>query len=520
MQAESPATKHAPARLSPATAEDPGAARGAALYLRLRRQLRAAIPAANMLGALLVFVFLAYVVPTPTTRYSDQLVRLNLIVFLGAMPVLICIGMVWSLRVNAPTRAWLIAGVSPGPAERELALREPLRLATVDAVLWVAGAIAFAALNAPASRPLALQVGGTILLGGLATCALVYLLAERVERPVAALALAKDAPARPVVPGILTRMLLAWAFGTGVAVLGTSLVAAAFLLGGTSTPQRLAATVLFLSVFALAAGFAAALFAARSVADPVDSVRRALAEVEQGDVAVQVPVYDGGEVGLLQAGFNRMVARVRDRDRLRDLFGRHVGEDVAREALARGVQLGGEVREVAALFVDVIGSTALAATRDPRVVVDTLNRFFALVIDVVTAHGGWVNKFAGDGALCVFGAPGLQPNAATGALAAARTLDARLRTELPDVKAAIGVSAGPVVAGNVGAAERFEYTVIGDAINTAARLTELAKTMSSRLLASEAIISRVDPAEAERWRLGESVVLRGSPAPTRIATPL
>jgi len=99
-------------------------------------------------------------------------------------------------------------------------------------------------------------------------------------------------------------------------------------------------------------------------------------------------------------------------------------------------------------------------------------------------------------------------------------LDARLRTELPDVKAAIGVSAGPVVAGNIGAAERFEYTVIGDAINVAARLTELAKAMPSRLLASEAIISRVDHAEAERWRLGESVVLRGSPAPTRVATPL
>jgi hypothetical protein len=131
-----------------------------------------------------------------------------------------------------PTRAWLIAGGAPGPAERGLALREPLRLATVDAILWVAGAIGFAALNAPTSGALALQVGGTVLLGGLATCALIYLLAERVERPVAALALAKDAPARPVVPGILTRMLLSWAFGTGVAVLGTSLVAAAFLLGG------------------------------------------------------------------------------------------------------------------------------------------------------------------------------------------------------------------------------------------------------------------------------------------------
>ena len=500
--------------------EDSAVARGAALRVRLGRQLGAVIPAGNVLGALLVFVFLAYVVPTPPVPHADELTRLNLIVFIAGMPLLIWLGTAWSRRVDAPTRAWLMAGRSPDARERELALREPLLLATVGAVLWVAGAGVFAALNTPSSPALALQVGGTILLGGLATCALVYLLAERLLRPVAALALTAETPHRPVVPGILTRMLLAWAFGTGIAVLGTGLVATEFLLGGTTSPGRLAATVLFLSVVALAAGLVTALFAARSVADPVNSVRRALAEVEHGNVAVEVPVYDGSEVGLLQAGFNRMVAELRERDRLRDLFGRHVGEDVAREALARGVELGGEVREVGALFVDLIGSTALAATRHPSVVVEMLNRFFALVVDVVTTHGGWVNKFEGDGALCVFGAPTPQPDAATCALTAARALNARLRRELPDVPAAIGVSAGTVVAGNVGAAERFEYTVIGDPVNAAARLTELAKAMPSRLLASESIISRVDRAEAERWRLGESVVLRGSPAPTRVATPL
>ena len=167
MQAKSRSPKSVPARPSPATAEDAGAARGAALHLRLWRQLSAAIPAANMLGALLVFVFLAYVVPTPAVGNSDELVRLNqrlnLIAFVGAMPVLIWIGTLWSLRVNAPTRAWVVTGGSPGSVERDLALREPLRLATVDAVLWVAGAIGFAALNAPSSGALALQVGGTVL---------------------------------------------------------------------------------------------------------------------------------------------------------------------------------------------------------------------------------------------------------------------------------------------------------------------------------------------------------------------
>jgi adenylate cyclase len=377
----------------------------------------------------------------------------------------------------------------------------------------------FTALNAVYSAALGVESGGTILLAGLATCALVYLLAERTLRPVTALALAAGAPARPVVPGVLTRTLLAWAFGTGIAVLGTGLVAVEFLTRAPTSPRRLAATVLFLSVVALVAGLVTALVAARSIADPVDSVRRGLAEVEAGNVEVQVPVYDGSEVGLLQAGFNRMVSGLRERDQIRDLFGRHVGEDVAREALSRGVKLGGEVREVSVLFVDVISSTTLAATRDPTVVVEMLNRFFALVIDTMTRHGGWVNKFEGDAALCVFGAPTPHPDAATCALAAARELDAKLRAELSDAAAAIGVSAGPVVAGNVGGAERFEYTVIGDAVNEAARLTELAKTAPSRLLVSEAVISRADPVEAQRWQLGEPITLRGKPTPTNIAAP-
>jgi adenylate cyclase len=244
-----------------------------------------------------------------------------------------------------------------------------------------------------------------------------------------------------------------------------------------------------------------------------------MARVEAGDNDVRVPVDDGGEVGLLQAGFNRMVAGLRERDRVRDLFGRHVGEEVARSALARGLELGGELRDAAVLFVDVIGSTPFASTRDPREVVETLNRFFGIVVEVVTLHGGWVNKFEGDAALCAFGAPTEHPDAATTALAAARHLRRRLRLELDALDAAIGVSAGPVVAGNIGAANRYEYTVIGDAVNEAARLTELAKGEPSRLLASEAIVSRAGVHEAGRWNVGEPVLLRGRPRPTRMAVP-
>jgi adenylate cyclase len=212
-----------------------------------------------------------------------------------------------------------------------------------------------------------------------------------------------------------------------------------------------------------------------------------------------------------------MMQGLRERDRLQDLFGRQVGDAVAARALTHGVELGGEVREVAVLFVDVVGSTGLAVSVGPTEVVQRLNAFFSVVIDVVHGHGGWVNKFEGDAALCIFGAPLDCDDAPTSALAAARELASRL-VELP-IEAAIGVACGPVVAGNVGAESRFEYTVIGDAVNTAARLTELAKTSDGCVLADAAVLADATAEEADCWVAGERVLLRGRNEKTVLARP-
>jgi adenylate cyclase len=235
---------------------------------------------------------------------------------------------------------------------------------------------------------------------------------------------------------------------------------------------------------------------------------------------VTVPVHDGSEVGLLEAGFNRM-AGLAERERLHDLFGRHVGRDVARAALENEgeIELGGELRDVAALFVDVEGSTRLAVRQPPSEVVALLNAFFCLFVEVAEEHGGWVNKFEGDAALCVFDAPALRADPAADALCAARRLCEPIAAELEGAEACIGVSAGPAVAGNVGAQERFKYTVIGDPVNEAARLCELAKQRPGSLLASDAVLRRARREEAAHWEVGEHIVLRGRDRETGIAEP-
>jgi adenylate cyclase len=414
---------------------------------------------------------------------------------------------------------WIAAGREPQERERALTLRFPLTEHGVIAATWLIAAALFGLVNIVFSPLLAASVAITVVLGGLVTVALGYLTAERLLRPVMALALASGQPERPQLPGVQARALLSWTLGTGAVLVGIALSALAALVIGNFTTTRLAVVVVVLCAIGLGFGAAAMIGLARSLAHPIEGLREAVGALERGSLDHEVTVDDGSEVGLLQAGFNRMLAGLREREHMRDLFGRQVGEDVVEHALERGVELGGELREAAVLFVDLQGSTRLATERAPEHVVEVLNRFFAVVVEIVADCDGWVNKFEGDAALAVFGVPLGDDACATRALEAGRRLAARLREEVPDLVAGTGISAGNVVAGNVGAAKRFEYTVIGDPVNEAARLSELAKEREERVLASGAALAAADEQEAARWRTGEPVVLRGRTDPTDVGTP-
>jgi adenylate cyclase len=210
-----------------------------------------------------------------------------------------------------------------------------------------------------------------------------------------------------------------------------------------------------------------------------------------------------------------MAAGLAERERLRDLFGRHVGTSVAQQALEEGISLGGELRTIAALFVDIAGSTSLVRRTGAEEMVGLLNRFFEVVVETVEADGGLVNKFEGDAALCVFGAPTEHPDPAGAALRSARRICDAVR-DAGEVDVGVGVACGQAWAGQVGAASRLEYTVIGDPVNEAARLTELAKDHPGRAITSEATVQAAAPDERRHWAPDGEVELRGRGEPTRI----
>ena len=149
---------------------------------------------------------------------------------------------------------------------------------------------------------------------------------------------------------------------------------------------------------------------------------------------------------------------------------------------------------------------------------ELLNRFFAVIVEEVDRNHGLINKFEGDAALAVFGAPVAVASPEDCALAATRAIVQRLRLEVPECPARIGVGSGEVVAGNVGARERYEYTVIGEPVNEAARLAELARSEPSRALASAGTVAAASEREQRFWRLGKPVKLRGYDERVQIAS--
>ena len=257
---------------------------------------------------------------------------------------------------------------------------------------------------------------------------------------------------------------------------------------------------------------------------PLAELVAAADRVAQGDLEVQVPVTREDELGVLAARFNEMVIGLRQLLFVKDLFGRFVSPEVSAQLLSGAIQLGGEQRHVTILFSDLREFTQLSENHPPAAIVELLNEYFHAVVAAATAQGGIVNKFGGDSTLVVFGAPVALPDHAERALATALALRAALTAlnahRVPQGWAAlhqgIGISTGMVVAGQIGAESRMEYTVIGDPVNLASRLQELSKTFNGDIFVSgytwEALQRPSDWVWKDQGRMG----VRGKQEPVQI----
>jgi adenylate cyclase len=346
-------------------------------------------------------------------------------------------------------------------------------------------------------------------------------------------------------PGVRTRLLLfliAVAFIPLFMFLGLVRAATVRLASGMPAAEVMAslatASTITFGIFVVL-GILLTLVVARSLTLPLACTVAALKRVQRGDLDVKVLVNSADEVGVLADGVNAMVETLRDRERILQTFGRVVEPSVRDRLLAGGVGTSGELRTASILFCDLRGFTALAERTPPAEVVASLNELFTVLTMWVRECGGFVDKFIGDAMLVVFGLfdehgsgnghPSIAGTGADdGAAAAVRCAvgmhdrlselnAARARRDQPALAVSIGIHCGDVLAGTIGAADRHEYTVIGDAVNVAARLQQLCKEEGQSLVVSAAAYHRARTAGCTTTLTArDPVVLRGRTEPIAV----
>jgi adenylate cyclase len=400
----------------------------------------------------------------------------------------------FSFRLLRPADPWLNGDRSPQAAVAAWKALANLPLDFIARGRWAAPAMNVVPISAFVAWELDLPVTSFLLVCmGAAVCLLYGVLLrffalELVMRPLLDDA-SCDVPDAGQLAG--TRVPLAWKLF--VALPAINVVTGVVVAGLSSDPGGLSledlgwdVTVAVVVSFSISLELTALL--TRSVLDQIDALRAVTGRVAAGDLGARVPVLGTDETGDLAASFNAMVAGLEERNRLREAFGAFVDPQVVERIIEEGTtDLEGEEVEVSVLFLDIRGFTSLAERSSAREVVQRLNAFYRRVVPVVERHGGHANKFVGDGLLGVFGAPQRLADHADRAVLAALDVVRTVRAAYGDrLRIGIGVNSGPVLAGTIGGGGHVEFTVIGDAVNTAARVEEVTRLTGDDVLITEA----------------------------------
>ncbi len=463
-------------------------------------RLTVATNLANVGGILVVFSFLGVLIfgGVGLEEHGQPPIEINALVSAGFLALGFPFAIISSRRRGRSTQAYIFEGRPPTERERNRVLGSPTFGFVLSLSLWLISAVLLGTLNALVWFPVGgIIIAATIALGGVTTAAITSMVTERVLRPITALTLGmspgesqgSDTRLRP---GVARRLTVAWLLGTAVPTFGALAVVIGVISGQLEVTTTALVAALILLVVALTVGLYMIVSMARTVSRPIAAMREALARVELGEFETTIPIDDGSEVGLLQAGFNRMTAGLAEREEIREAFGTYVDPEVAERVLEEGTMLQGEQVDATVMFLDVRGFTSYVERSQAEDVVTTLNRLFELIIPIIQEHGGHVNKFLGDGLLAVFGAPTKLDDHADRAVEAAVETARAVREEFgDDLEVGVGLNSGPVVAGNVGGAGRLEFSVIGDPVNTAARVEAATRTTGDPILITDATESRL-----------------------------
>ncbi len=286
---------------------------------------------------------------------------------------------------------------------------------------------------------------------------------------------------------------------------------------------RLTTALIIIFGFGLAFSIAGTLIISRSITEPIKNLNDSVAAIGSGDFSARATTQRDDEIGMLSQAVNLMAEGLEEKEKVRNLLGRVVSNEVAEELLRKDIELGGEEKEVSILFSDIRNFTALSEDMRPSDVLNLLNRYFTRITNIIEAHQGVVDKYIGDEVMAVFGAPIENTEHASQAVAAATEMllaldqfNAEIKQELGiQLEIGIGVNTGTAVAGNIGSESRMNYTLLGDTVNTASRLEGLTKQFKVPLIVSQATANAVPKL---KWHaLGEAEI-RGKSTKVNVFT--
>ena len=250
----------------------------------------------------------------------------------------------------------------------------------------------------------------------------------------------------------------------------------------------------------------------RALTHPIDRLDGAMQRVASDDLTIRLPVTSDDEMGRTTSEFNHMVEGLAEREYLRDTFGKYVSESVATAILGnteRDGRVANSTGIATLMFTDIEGFTGLSEQLSPTDLASILNTYLGTVVPAIERHGGVVNNFIGDGLFASFNLPLPVENHAAAAISAAldvqRALAAQSFAGGVRVRTRIGINTGPVVGLSIGTDKRLDYTLLGDAVNVAARVEQLNKRFGSLILATESTMRAAGDVFAGE-RLGETGV--------------
>ena len=352
----------------------------------------------------------------------------------------------------------------------------------------------------------ALMVFVGVIISGIITSAIVFFVVEILARKTWPHFFPRGDLSKT--PGALqmklrTRMFIAFTLASIVpmilmAILSYNKARLMLVMNPEDVIQSLFHLTAFLLIAALAVTVILSYLVSSSIIGPVKGMETAMIKVRKGDLTASARVVGNDELGILSESFDQMIEGLRDRERIKETFGRFVTPEIARAILENPPVPGGENTEVSILFSDVRNYTTICEQLSPEDVIALLNDYFSYMVQAIEKHHGLVYQFVGDGIMAVFGAPvKLTDHANFAVRSAIEMMDAldrfntEIRSGLPPIRIGIGINTGPVVAGIIGTQQRMEYRVVGDSVNLAARIEALNKDFHTDVLISRSTVDQL-----------------------------